>query len=107
MQILSAAFRQLRLASAHWRLRRDGGSHLAVIEPLAPGRLMVVAGGTRHACTAALEAWIEQHGLPDGAHGWVVRRVAETVPEPGVGVYTVPRVSRRGRSAWPTRPPRR
>jgi len=37
-----------------------------------------------------LEDWIEEHGLPEGARGLIVKPIAETVLKPGVGVYTRP-----------------
>jgi hypothetical protein len=65
-------------------------SHLAVIEPADPASLVVVASGSEQHCSSALEERINQHGLPERSRGWILRPVAETVCEPGVGVYTVP-----------------
>jgi len=80
------------LRGQHRRRREIDRTHMAVIQHLPSSAPTVVAEGSEHHCTTALERWIEQHGLPEHARAFIARAVAETVVEPGVGVYTVPLV---------------
>jgi hypothetical protein len=65
-------------------------THLALIQASLPPGLTDVAGGTEQHCRAQLEHWVAERGLRDGERALIVAVVAETVAEPGVGIYTVP-----------------
>lgn len=65
-------------------------THLALIQGSLPPGLTEVAGGTEQHCRAQLERWVTEHGLRDGERALILGLVAETVAEPGVGIYTAP-----------------
>ncbi len=58
-----------------------------MLEPLTPGRLTAIAGGCEHQHRLLED---RPTRLAEGACGLIVRRVVETVLQPGVGVYTMP-----------------